>query len=67
MFNNHNLTLIVMENGTTAMTGRRDHPGAGRNANGPSEAIPVQGFSEGLEVKASGRWTPTARYDSSNW
>ena len=52
VFNNHNLTLIVMENGTTAMTGHQDHPGAGRNANGPSEAIPVRGVLEGLGVKS---------------
>jgi len=52
VFNNHNLTLIVMENGTTAMTGHQDHPGAGRNANGPSEAIPIRGVLEGLGVKS---------------
>lgn len=52
VFNKHNLTLIVMENGTTAMTGHQDHPGAGRNANGPSEAIPVRGVLEGLGVKS---------------
>ncbi len=27
VFNNHNFTLVVMENGTTAMTGHQDHPG----------------------------------------
>jgi len=52
VFNNHNLTLIVMENGTTAMTGHQDHPGAGRNANGQSEAIPIRGVLEGLGVKS---------------
>ncbi|HOK33134.1 MAG TPA: thiamine pyrophosphate-dependent enzyme [Fervidobacterium sp.] len=27
VYNNHNLTLVIMENGTTAMTGHQDHPG----------------------------------------
>lgn len=27
VFNNHNFTLVIMENGTTAMTGHQDHPG----------------------------------------
>lgn len=27
LFNNHDITLIVMENGTTAMTGHQDHAG----------------------------------------
>ncbi|MEN8210239.1 MAG: thiamine pyrophosphate-dependent enzyme, partial [Thermodesulfobacteriota bacterium] len=27
IFNNHNITLIIMENGTTAMTGHQDHAG----------------------------------------
>lgn len=51
LFNGHNLTLVVMENGTTAMTGHQDHPGSGRNANGPAEVIPVRRLLEGLGVK----------------
>ncbi|MBU4133098.1 MAG: indolepyruvate ferredoxin oxidoreductase subunit alpha [Proteobacteria bacterium] len=31
IFNHHNITLIIMENGTTAMTGHQDH--AGRSIN----------------------------------
>ncbi len=27
VYHNHNITLILMENGTTAMTGHQDHPG----------------------------------------
>lgn len=51
IFNNHRLTLIVMDNGTTAMTGHQDHPGSGSNFNGPSERIPVKRVLEGLGVK----------------
>ena len=27
VFNNHNITLVILENGTTAMTGHQPHPG----------------------------------------
>lgn len=49
-FNTHNFTLIVMENGTTAMTGHQDHPGVGRNFREPVEAIPIRKVLEGLGV-----------------
>ncbi len=52
VFNNHNLVLVLMENGTTAMTGHQDHAGSGGNANGPAEAIPVRSVLEGLGVKS---------------
>ncbi|KLO21900.1 thiamine pyrophosphate-dependent enzyme [Marinitoga sp. 1155] len=51
IFNNHNLTLIIMENGTTAMTGHQDLPSIGKNFNGPSEAIPIKRLLESLGVK----------------
>lgn len=51
LHNNHRLTLVVMENGTTAMTGHQDHAASGRNVNGPSEAIPIRRVLEGLGVK----------------
>jgi len=34
VFNNHNLTLVILDNGTTAMTGRQGNPGSGLNACG---------------------------------
>jgi indolepyruvate ferredoxin oxidoreductase, alpha subunit len=51
LFNQHNLTLVLMENGTTAMTGHQDHAGSGRNVNGPAEAIPIRRVLEGLGVQ----------------
>ncbi len=51
LFNKHNLTLVLMENGTTAMTGHQDHAGSGRNFNEVTEAIPVRTVLEGLGVK----------------
>jgi indolepyruvate ferredoxin oxidoreductase alpha subunit len=50
VFNKHNLTLIIMENGTTAMTGHQDHPAVGRNFNDVSQKIPVRQVLEGLGV-----------------
>ncbi|MBW1634952.1 MAG: indolepyruvate ferredoxin oxidoreductase subunit alpha [Deltaproteobacteria bacterium] len=52
LFNKHNLTLILMENGTTAMTGHQDHPASGRNFNEISEAIPIRQVLEGFGVKS---------------
>jgi len=51
LFNQHNLTLVLMENGTTAMTGHQDHAASGRNVNGPVEAIPIRRVLEGLGVQ----------------
>ena len=51
LFNQHNLILVLMENGTTAMTGHQDHAASGRNFNGPAEAIPIRRVLEGLGVQ----------------
>lgn len=51
IFNKHNITLVVMENGTTAMTGHQDHAATGRNFNELVEKIPVRQVLEGLGVK----------------
>lgn len=50
LHNRHRLTLVIMENGTTAMTGHQDHAASGRNVNGPTEAIPIRRVLEGLGV-----------------
>ncbi len=52
LFNKHNLTLIIMENGTTAMTGHQGHPASGRNFNEITEAIPIRQVLEGLGIKS---------------
>ena len=51
VFNHHHLTLILMENGTTAMTGHQDHAGSGRNFNDATDRIPVRQVLAGLGVK----------------
>ncbi len=51
VFNNHPVTMILMENGTTAMTGHQDHAATGRNFNEVTEKIPVRGVLEGLGVQ----------------
>ena len=50
VFNRHNLTLIVMENGTTAMTGHQGHPASGDNFNGETAAIPIEPLLRGLGI-----------------
>lgn len=51
LFNKHNLTLILMENGTTAMTGHQDHAACARNFNEVTDRIPVRQVLAGLGVK----------------
>jgi indolepyruvate ferredoxin oxidoreductase alpha subunit len=51
-FNRHNLTLILMENGTTAMTGHQDHAASGRNFNTDTVGIPLRQVLEGLGIEA---------------
>jgi indolepyruvate ferredoxin oxidoreductase, alpha subunit len=47
VFNRHNLTLIILENGTTAMTGHQDHPGTGTlSIRSVLEAFGVQSVTE---------------------
>lgn len=50
VFNHHNFTLILLDNGTTAMTGHQDHPGVGHNFNGPTEKISIRHMLEGIGI-----------------
>jgi indolepyruvate ferredoxin oxidoreductase alpha subunit len=50
LFNRHNITMVLMENGTTAMTGHQDHAASGRNFNEPVDQIPLRQVLEGLGV-----------------
>jgi len=43
IFNRHNITLILMENGTTAMTGHQDHAGS---------VIPVENLLKSLGIES---------------
>ncbi len=51
VFNRHAITLIVMENGTTAMTGHQDHAASGRNFNEPTTRIPIRKVLEAFGVE----------------
>lgn len=51
VFNKHQITLIVMENGTTAMTGHQDHAATGKNFNGPTDGIPIRRVLEGFGIE----------------
>jgi len=51
LFNKHSVTMVLMENGTTAMTGHQDHPASGSNFSGPAPKIPVKQALEGLGVE----------------
>lgn len=51
VFNRHPITLILLENGTTAMTGHQDHAAVGKNFNAVTDKIPVRQVLEGLGIK----------------
>ena len=51
VYNGHEVLLVVMENGTTAMTGHQDHPGTGKAFNGSAPKLSVRAALEGLGVK----------------
>ena len=51
VFNNHPITLVVMENGTTAMTGHQDNPGSGQNFNETVDKISIRRVLEGLNIQ----------------
>lgn len=50
--NNHNFTLVILDNGTTAMTGHQPHPGVNTKAIGDvTTHIPLEPLIRGLGVK----------------
>lgn len=51
LFNRHNVTMMLMENGTTAMTGHQDHAASGRNFNEMVDKIPLRQVLEGFGIK----------------
>ncbi|MCG2690697.1 indolepyruvate ferredoxin oxidoreductase subunit alpha [Candidatus Parcubacteria bacterium] len=52
VFNNHDFTLVVLDNGTTAMTGHQPHPGADVSHLGlPHTRISIEAAAKGLGVR----------------
>jgi len=50
--NNHNFTLVILDNGTTAMTGHQPHPGMDTELAGlPNTHIDIESLVKGLGVK----------------
>ncbi len=51
VFNDHRYLLVVLDNGTTAMTGHQPHPGTGRTHVRPTEPMSIEAMLRGLGVK----------------
>jgi indolepyruvate ferredoxin oxidoreductase alpha subunit len=54
VFNRHNLTLVILDNGTTAMTGHQPNPGVEMDAHGRGEAhrrISIEAVVRGVGVE----------------
>lgn len=50
IYNQHNFTLIIMDNGTTAMTGHQDNAGSGQSFNGETTKIKIKTMLESFGV-----------------
>jgi indolepyruvate ferredoxin oxidoreductase alpha subunit len=52
VYNNAQITLIVLDNSTTAMTGHQPHPGTGMTGMGsPAQKISIEDVAKGIGVK----------------
>jgi indolepyruvate ferredoxin oxidoreductase alpha subunit len=52
VYNSANIIIVILDNGTTAMTGSQPHPGTGKTADGsPASAISIACVLEALGVK----------------
>ena len=52
VYNNHKVTLIVLDNTTTAMTGHQPHPGTGKTGmNVPTVRVSIEEVARGCGVK----------------
>ncbi|MCQ2577742.1 MAG: indolepyruvate ferredoxin oxidoreductase subunit alpha [Treponema sp.] len=59
IFNEANMTLCILDNSTTAMTGHQPHPGTGKNMMGNIvEKISIENVLHGLGVKEVRRVNP---------
>jgi indolepyruvate ferredoxin oxidoreductase alpha subunit len=52
VYNDAKITVVVLDNGTTAMTGHQDHPGSGKSAQGSAtQKVDIAKVVEGAGVK----------------
>ncbi len=52
VYNDSKITVIILDNGTTAMTGHQDHPGSGISAQGKiTEKVDIEKLVRGAGVK----------------
>ena len=51
VFNNHKVTLVVLDNLTTAMTGHQPHPGTGRTGESGANRVFIEDVVRGVGVK----------------
>jgi len=59
VYNQHNVTFVILDNATTAMTGSQPHPGTGQTLMGPkSEPIDIEGVLRALGVHCTVRANP---------
>jgi len=51
IYDNGKITVIIMDNGTTAMTGHQEHPGTGISAQGkPTKSVDIESLVRGIGI-----------------
>jgi indolepyruvate ferredoxin oxidoreductase, alpha subunit len=52
VYNEANITILILDNHTTAMTGHQEHPGTGISAQGqPTTAVDIESLCKGIGVR----------------
>jgi indolepyruvate ferredoxin oxidoreductase, alpha subunit len=52
VYNDSHITILILDNHTTAMTGHQEHPGTGVSAQGnPTTAVDIESLCRGIGVK----------------
>jgi indolepyruvate ferredoxin oxidoreductase alpha subunit len=52
VYNGGHITILILDNGTTAMTGHQEHPGTGVSACGePTTAVDIEDLARGIGVR----------------
>jgi indolepyruvate ferredoxin oxidoreductase alpha subunit len=52
VYNDGHITIVILDNSTTAMTGHQEHPGTGVTARGePTVAVDIESLARGIGVK----------------
>lgn len=65
VYNQHDITIVVLDNATTAMTGSQPHPGTGVTLMGPeSEPLSIEAVLRSLGIRVITRANPLVMHEA---